>query len=237
MYLYIFIKVYFVLFPGCLITGIPAVEAINLTVKEDSGHIDFHELKHKHLTSDSEEVLNCSTEGCTRTFSSDTEVTDHLYSEKCSLVFDQKSSSSSDIAKITYLEKVTKSCMNRQLLVMSSSTKEANFDSDLDMGWALKDERKNKRFNKNQTDYLTDKFNKGQISGRKEDPFSVSEAMLYEKNEDGSRRFSYNEILSVQQITSYFSRLCRKLKLDESNSDATREETISNLIQHLNSDI
>ena len=121
-------------------------------------------------------------------------------------------------------------------MIMPSVTKLSTSDSELDMGWALKDERKNKRFNKNQTDYLHEKFNKGQKSGRKEDPYSVSEAMLLEKNEDGSRRFHYSEILSVQQITSYFSRLCRKLKLDESGSDAAREETISNLTQQINSD-
>ncbi|VDI59773.1 Hypothetical predicted protein [Mytilus galloprovincialis] len=122
--------------------------------------------------------------------------------EKCTLVFDQKSSCSSDISKVKYLEKVAESSVNKQLMIMPSATKLSTSDSELDMGWALKEERKNKRFNKNQTDYLYEKFNKGQKSGRKEDPYSVSEAMLLEKNEDGSRRFHYSEILSVQQITS-----------------------------------
>ncbi|CAC5356523.1 unnamed protein product [Mytilus coruscus] len=226
---------------GCLISNISTVESIKLQVIEDSGHINFHELKQKINVpeTDSEDVVICSTEGCTKTFASNEELTNHLYSEKCTLVFDQKSSCSSDISKVKYLEKVAESSVNKQLMIMPSATKLSTSDSELDMGWAcwaLKDERKNKRFNKNQTDYLNEKFNKGQKSGRKEDPYSVSEAMLIEKNEDGTRRFLYSEILSVQQITSYFSRLCRKLKLDESSSDAVREETISNLTRQLNSD-
>ncbi|CAC5392141.1 unnamed protein product [Mytilus coruscus] len=189
-----------------------------------------------NIGQDSEDVVICSTEGCTKTFASNEELTNHLYSEKCTLVFDQQSSCSSDISKVKYLEKVAESSVNKQLMIMPSATKLSTSDSELDMGWALKDERKNKRFNKNQTDYLNEKFNKGQKSGRKEDPYSVSEAMLIEKNEDGTRRFLYSEILSVQQITSYFSRLFRKLTLDESSSDAVREETISNLTRQLNSD-
>lgn len=62
---------------------------------------------------------------------------------------------------------------------MPSATKLSTSDSDL--GWALKDERKNKRFNKNQTDYLYEKFNKGQKSGKKKDPYSVSEAICLKK--------------------------------------------------------
>ncbi|CAG2219861.1 unnamed protein product [Mytilus edulis] len=223
---------------GCLISNITSVESIQLQVIEDSGHIHFHQLKQKMNIpeTDSEDVVVCSTEGCTKTFATNEELTNHLYSEKCTLVFDQKSSCSSDISKVKYLEKVAESSVNKQLMIMPSATKLSTSDSELDMGWALKDERKNKRFNKNQTDYLHEKFNKGQKVVEKEDPYSVSEAMLLEKNEDGSRRFHYSEILSVQQITSYFSRLCRKLKLDESGSDAAREETISNLTQQINSD-
>ncbi|CAC5419781.1 unnamed protein product [Mytilus coruscus] len=68
---------------------------------------------------------------------------------------------------------VSESSINKQLMIMPSETKLSSSNSELDMGWALKDERKNKSFNKNQTDYLNEKFIKGQTSGRKEDLYSV----------------------------------------------------------------
>ncbi|CAC5377276.1 unnamed protein product [Mytilus coruscus] len=129
---------------GCLISNISTVESIKLQVIEDSGHINFHELKQKINVpeTDSEDVVICSTEGCTKTFASNEELTNHLYSEKCTLVFDQKSSCSSDISKVKYLEKVAESSVNKQLMIMPSATKLSTSDSELDMGWALKDERK-----------------------------------------------------------------------------------------------
>ncbi|CAG2253324.1 unnamed protein product [Mytilus edulis] len=106
-------------------------------------------------------------------------------------------------------------------------------DKSLELGWALKEERKNKRFNVNQKEYLTEKFNKGLKTGRKEDPFLVSEEMLTERKEDGNRRFSYDEILSVQQITSFFSRMSRKNKSFDDSVDASREETITTIRKSL----
>lgn len=86
---------------------------------------------------------------------------------------------------------------------------------------------------KNQTDNLNENFNKGHKSGRKEDPNSASETMLIEKNGDYSEHFLDSETLTVQQNTSFFFHLWRKLKLDESSSDAVGEDTISNLTQQL----
>ena len=106
----------FFFFLGCLISNISTVESIQLQVIEDSGHIHFHQLKQKMNIpeTDSEDVVVCSTEGCTKTFATNEELTNHLYSEKCTLVFDQKSSCSSDISKVKYLEKVAESSVNKQ---------------------------------------------------------------------------------------------------------------------------
>ena len=45
----------------------------------------------------------------------------------------------------------------------------------------MKVEKQPKRFNKNQVDYLDNKFKKGEKSGQKEDPAVVAESMLLEK--------------------------------------------------------
>jgi predicted GIY-YIG superfamily endonuclease len=57
----------------------------------------------------------------------------------------------------------------------------AGEQNNMTIGWALKTERKCKRFSKNQKDFLVDKFNIGHKTGRKEDTFHVSESMLHVK--------------------------------------------------------
>jgi hypothetical protein len=66
------------------------------------------------------------------------------------------------------------------------------------------------RFTENQKSFLIERFNIGVQTGHKEDPENVSTLMRNIKNADGSRRFSLAEFLTSQQITSFFSRHCRK---------------------------
>ncbi|VDH95822.1 Hypothetical predicted protein [Mytilus galloprovincialis] len=122
----------------------------------------------------------------------------------------------------------------RGVLNLSAETKQMEgSDNSLTLGWALKTERKSKRFNKNQKDYLTEKFDKGLKTGRKEDPFNVSESMLHVKNSDGTRRFTYDEILSAQQVTSFFSRMCKQNKHLEDDLEARRETEICTIRQEI----
>jgi hypothetical protein len=80
---------------------------------------------------------------------------------------------------------------------------------------------------------LVDKFNIGLKTGRKEDPFHVSESMLHVKNPDGTRRFSYDEILSVQQVTSFFSRMNKQNKYLEDDVEARRAIEIDKIRQEI----
>jgi hypothetical protein len=149
----------------------------------------------------------------------------------CDLSFDCQSSNGSDITKKLYITKMSKSMASSINVSVSNVNTRQNEGENMDKGWALKAERKTKRFNENQKSFLVEKFNIGLKTGRKEDPISVAEAMLTARTEDGSRRFSYDEILSVQQVTSFFSRMNRKNKTcdDSDYVEAFREETIQNL--------
>ena len=81
----------------------------------------------------------------------------------------------------------------------------------LPMGWVLRSSQvKRTRFTANQKDYLTKKFDLGEISGRKADPESVSRAMMGARDSEGNRLFTSAEFLTSQQVASFFTRLAAK---------------------------
>ncbi|VDH92214.1 Hypothetical predicted protein [Mytilus galloprovincialis] len=172
---------------------------IYITVLEEPDDNTFHQLPKGNTKSDTENlVTQCTNDSCTEEFSTERELLNHQFVGKCQIKIEFNSGLNSDITKKNYYEK---------------------------LGWALKTERKSKCFNLNQKDYLTEKFDKGLKTGRKEAPFNVSENMLHFKNSDGTRRFAYDEILSVQQVTSFFSRMCKQNKHLEDDLEARSRET------------
>ena len=82
------------------------------------------------------------------------------------------------------------------------------------MGWALKTVKKKVRFTKKQTEFLTEQFQKGEISGQKSDPQEVSKAMSLARDQAGQHRFQPDEVLTSQQISGFFSRLSAKKRLE-----------------------
>ncbi|CAC5366838.1 unnamed protein product [Mytilus coruscus] len=183
---------------------IPAINIRYITVLEEPDDITFHQLPKRNTKSDTENVvIQCTNDGCTEEFSTERELLNHQFVGKCQIEIEFNSGLNSDITKKKYYEKLSESSFLRGVLNLSAETKQMEgSENSLTLGWALKTERKSKRFNKNQKDYLTEKFDKGLKMGRKEDPFNVSESMLHVKNSDGTRRFTYDEILSVQQASN-----------------------------------
>ena len=55
--------------------------------------------------------------------------------------------------------------------------------------------------------YLEQKFDAGSVSGLKADPLQVSHEMKFVKDKNGNLLFSPEEWRTVQQISSFFSRL------------------------------
>ncbi|XP_063443690.1 uncharacterized protein LOC134724531 [Mytilus trossulus] len=232
--------------PGLLIAKekIPTIPIEPLTVLKEPDQIGFHpiigsknstDLREKSNQEDETEnqaLFTCTNDGCLASFDNDEALTNHIIVGKCCLELDHKSSINSDVTGHIYLQKIAECSIIQTAVCLSAETKQIepsnNQENQHPSGWALKDERKCNRFNDNQKNYLTEKFNVGLTTGRKEDPFLVSESMLNEKNTDGTRRFTYDEILSVQQITSFFSRMNKKGKCVE-DSDAIRESEICKL--------
>lgn len=189
---------------------------------------NFHSLLNKKESQ--EDVFTCTNEGCSQTFATSQHLSNHLMFGKCNYQFHCQSSNGCDITKKLYMEKMSKS-FAKNFSISSDGQVEvgSNLETMLEQGWALKDDRRNKRFNENQKSFLKEKFDVGLRTGRKEDPYIVAEEMLTVKNIDGQRRFSYDEILTVTQVTSFFSRMNRK----SNTVDATREKTIQQIRQDL----
>lgn len=79
----------------------------------------------------------------------------------------------------------------------------------------MKTIKKRARFSDKQRQYLTEQFQKGEESGRKCDPREVSKSMGLERDQGGARLFHPDEVLTAQQITSFFGRLVAKKQLLE----------------------
>lgn len=128
--------------------------------------------------------------------------------------------SSVDVVKSTYLGKLH---ANSSLPISMDCVSTICHDIKLSKGWAMKEERKCKRFNDEQKKkYLVEKFNKGVVTGQKADPEKVSADLKTAKEDDWKRLSSLEECLTTQQIISFISRYYRK-------NSAVQEQLITNI--------
>ena len=79
------------------------------------------------------------------------------------------------------------------------------------------------KFTDKQRQYLNAKFQIGERNGRKADPTDVSKAMRTAKDSNGERLFGYDDFLTSQQVSSYFSRLAAKRSVEEDHPDSEKE--------------
>ena len=158
---------------------------------------------------DASSLLSCPIEGCIRTYQKYHNLERHLLFWKCKLVSEKYTLL--DTAKLAYVEKVQEGLTTQPTLAAPTTT-EVSSESPLVQGWALKGAKKSTRFNQNQRQYLDNKFQIGQQSGLKADAQKVSRNMRYARGDNGERCFHVEELLTAQQIHSYFSRTAAKLK-------------------------
>ena len=92
-----------------------------------------------------------------------------------------------------------------------------------DQGYALPKAKKAKRFSKDQTDFVEEKFYAGQQSNQKFLPAMIAK-MMREEKVDGKLRFGRNDWLSEEQINSLCSRIVAKLKHPDAKEEITKQE-------------
>ena len=74
-------------------------------------------------------------------------------------------------------------------------------------GWAMKRAKAGVRFPQEVKEFLNRIFLKGEETGQKANPLEVSSQLRKIRTPNGEKRFKRSEWLTVQQVTSYFSRL------------------------------
>lgn len=150
----------------------------------------------------------CPQDGCVRLFQRLSNLERHLSFEKCTKSPERLSLM--DLSKTEYASLLDEgSVAMPTLLPTSTFTAVTPVPQE---GWALKETKKAYRFNEKQRSYLEAKFSIGQATGRKLDAEIVAKEMRHALGSDGRRLFKSSEFLTVQQITSYFSRLSAKVR-------------------------
>lgn len=154
-------------------------------------------------------VFSCPKDGCVRVFQRLSALEKHLSSERCKMSIEKQSLF--DLAKIKYKANLEEGVGVLPSLKCSLPTEKTS-DLPAVQGWALKESKKYYHFNDRQRSYLIDKFNVGQTSGRKLSSESVAKDMRRARGADGLRLFEVSEFLTVQQISSFFSRMAGKIR-------------------------
>ena len=112
-------------------------------------------------------------------------------------------------------------------LVKSSSHPNAPENA---MGWALSKRAGKARFSQNVRDYLTAKFDLGEVTGRKCFPNDVESDMRNARDENNGKRFTRDEWLTSAQIKSFFSRLAASRKKNGNKNIPVSEEEDEELL-------
>lgn len=71
---------------------------------------------------------------------------------------------------------------------------------------------------------MSSKYHIGETTGQKVDAVSVAKSMMTARDSNGNRMFSSSELLTSQQVSSFFSRLAWKRSLEEKVTDSEVED-------------
>ena len=207
---------------------------------------EFEKAVQEEEAEDSESpIYSCPQERCTRVFQRSSALEKHLSLESCTSILEKQTMF--DAAKEKYASLLKEDVCAIPSISTSCSTVVADSYPVAQVGWALKESTKSYRFNEKQKSYLTSKFNIGQETGRKMKADVVSKEMRHARGEDGHRLFGVTEFLSVEQVSSFFSRMAAKVRqqkititeadavagVEEDNFHEMRNKVLSSLqLQH-----
>ena len=179
----------------------------NLQQDEDFFSTENRKLRPKKTKDKEDDLFECSVVGCGVTFSNFEDLEMHLD-------VGQHNNSLQDISlydklrrewaeKFQTIDSRKKGKKPASVEVLAESNDSGQV---MPMGWALCKSRGSVRFSKNVKDYLTEKFDLGELTGMKCNPSDVENDMRRARNEKDERRFTREEWLTASQIKTFFSR-------------------------------
>ena len=177
-------------------------------------------------------IFSCPEEGCVKTFVRYSSMQRHLDCGKHQRALERYTLL--DRAAVGYAQRLEGQC--EAVPELEAVAEPPSSHDMLPKGWALKSSASRRcRFTYKQKNYLTEKFQQGERSGRKSDPASVARSMMSAVDSQGKRMFSSEEFLTASQVAGFFSRLAAKKSLpndddlEEEIECATQEATIEEL--------
>lgn len=185
-------------------------------------------------------LFTCPEEGCVKTFVRHSSLVKHLDCGKHKRALEQETLY--DKAMIEYASNLECGASKCPTVLEVSRQNLQTVPTTLSMGWALKSTQSRRtKFTENQKQHLNAKFQIGERTGKKADPTEVSKAMSTAKDSNGDRLFSYEDFLTSQQISSYFSRLAAKRSVEgdqpDSEDETPREDFQSELSDKVLSEV
>ena len=159
------------------------------------------------------QFFNCPEEGCVKTFRTSKNLGRHLDLGRHHFKLHEESQ------YYQIRRKWAQHCMslkpqNRSYLFTACSSSE-EVESDVVIGWAQTSSKRSNRFSEQVKSFLLAQFMIGEETGRKVTPAEAATRMRSLRNDAGNRLFEKGEWLTVQQVTSYFSRLAAMKKMSQ----------------------
>ena len=105
--------------------------------------------------------------------------------------------------------------------------------SDVVIGWAQTRSKRSNRFPEKVERFLLEQFMIGEETGRKVTPAEGANRMRSLRDDAGNRLFEKSEWLTVQQVTSYFSRLAAMKRMSQLPTavESLEEEDVEAVVQ------
>ena len=164
-------------------------------------------------------IFSCPEEGCVKTFERYSSMQRHLDCGKHQRAL--KRYTLLDRAAVGYAQRLEGQC--KAVPELDAVAEPPSSHNMLPKGWALKSSASRRcRFTYKQKNYLTEKFQQGERSGRKSEPASVARSMMSAVDSQRKRIFSSEEFLTAPQVAGIISRLAAKKSLF--NDDDLEEE-------------
>lgn len=184
--------------------GCPS-QNVELNTVSEWGQAEPRAFESKNDTRDdsSKKVFDCPVETCTRHFSSQKAVEDHILLGNCSA---DGHMNITDKAKCMYANNIMQMYPSEKNIMLPVEPSLQERKKSLLLGWAVKETRSRVPFSSKQKEFMVETFNIGKLTGNKVDPYLAAEQMRM------CGKFSREEFLCGQQISSFFSRLFQQDK-------------------------
>ena len=159
------------------------------------------------------QLFNCPEEGCVKTFRTSQNLHRHLDLGRHHFKLHEESQYDQIRCKWTQHCMSLKPQNPSSLFTAISCSEE--LESDVIIGWAQTRSKRSNRFSKQVKSFLLEQFMIGEETGRKVTPAEAAIRIRSLHNDAGNRLFEKGEWLTVQQVTSYFSRLAAMKKMSQ----------------------